>query len=85
VPVIVEGLQLVRPGIVVKTEQASLAREVSEPAIPDAAATKKETESPKSKNADEGLPMPGGPRSAVKAAEDELPKDLIVPAPTKPE
>lgn len=81
VSVIVEGLQLVRPGIVVKTEPASLAREVSEPAIPDA---KKNAQPPTPENANDGLPTPGGPRSAVKAAEDELPKDLIAPAPPKP-
>ncbi len=98
VTVIVEGLQLVRPGIAVRTEPAHLARQVHEPskAAPPANPANPEPGSgkaspPPKSEAKEGEAAspptitPGGPRSAVKAAEDELLKDPIAPETPKPQ
>jgi RND family efflux transporter MFP subunit len=82
--VIVEGIQLVRPGIAVKAEPAMLpnpARSVPEgqgpaPAAegaPTAGAAGAETGPDRPRRRPEAGPGPGGPRSAVKAAEPAAP------------
>jgi hypothetical protein len=80
VPVIVEGLQLVRPGLRVKTERAVLPRPIrdeSKGAAPQANPRPAETagEPPKKPAPRNEKPVvePGGPRSAVKAEEESRP------------
>jgi len=86
VPVIVEGLQLIRPGIAVKTEAANLVRQVRDPSkarsttSPPSDAVPGEKTKPDQNAAKEETPKPGGPGSAVKAAEDELPKQPFSPS-----
>jgi RND family efflux transporter MFP subunit len=86
VTVIVEGLQLIRPGIKVRTEPANLALQIQNEANPETTPPAKSGPSPdqtrpatKAKSDEAQAPTPGGPRSAVKAAEDELPETPIAP------
>ena len=77
VSVIVEGLQMIRPGMPVKTQQATLPRAVSQEATPSLppdqqpkAANEAETPEPnKAGDMAGSSPTPGGPRSAVTGAE----------------
>jgi len=82
VPIIVEGLQLIRPGMPVKSQPAVIARSVEEGEAaavlptPESrnleaeTAPKRETPKPAKPENDESKPViaPGGPRSAVKQA-----------------
>ena len=84
--VIAEGLQLIRPGIAVKTEPANLTRQVREgttapngrPAQPTAQPAKDEAPGvdPRKK---ETAPMPTEAAPAAKGADGEIPKQPFAP------
>ena len=77
VSVIVEGLQMIRPGMPVKTEKATLPQPVRQEATANLPrdqqpVTSKQTKTPepnKSGDMAQTSPQPGGPRSAVAASE----------------
>jgi len=77
VPVIVEGLQMIRPGILVKTEPAVLPRPSGDESKREAQRPASEEESAlagKSAPVNQPALTPGGPRSPVEGAERQAPR-----------
>ena len=89
VSVIVEGLQMIRPGMPVKTEKATLPQPIRQEAMANLPkdqrpATSKQAETPepnKSGDMVQSSPQPGGPRSAVAAAEAQKAEPPVEKAP----
>ena len=89
VGVIVEGLQMIRPGMPVKTEKATLpqpvntaeAADLPKDQIPDKSTAKAKAEPDKSGSTVKPSPEPGGTRSAVVESQDEKPRPPTQSAP----
>ncbi len=82
VPVIVEGLQLIRPGIPVRTEPATLprpARDESTDAAPSPARADDSSKEDGARRPARSVVQPGGPRSAVVEALEAEPADRPAP------
>jgi membrane fusion protein, multidrug efflux system len=82
VPVIVEGLQLIRPGIPVRTEPAVLPRpalDESKQAAPGLASGRDAAKPDKTRRPDRSVLQPGGPRSAVVEAQQSEQADQPTP------
>ena len=86
--VIVEGLQMIRPGIPVRTEKATLALPVSKEGVaagddqlPDATPPADPAKAPHRPAPDATPPTPGGPRSAVVGEQRAERPDAPVPTP----
>jgi membrane fusion protein, multidrug efflux system len=84
VPVIVEGLQMIRPGIPVKTEPAVLprpARDEAKGEAPRPPAEEDAAAAAKTKHSTRPVVQPGGPRSAVEEAEQTEQANRPAPRP----
>ena len=84
VPVIVEGLQMIRPGIPVKTEPAVLprpARDEAKGEAPRSPAEEDAAAAAKTKHSTRPVVQPGGPRSAVEEAEQTEQANRPAPRP----